>query len=107
MCISVICCKSTKLNISTDIIAGSMMTQFNGTFTEVQFDSICKADRIDGNLRNWHKFSYIDFEDRDTIFKYVYIKEYSDMNEVIYILTPMKNGVYSINKRVVTPDEDD
>ena len=107
ICFSVLCCRTTKLNVSTDNISGYMMNQFDTTFTVTQFDSICGADKIDNNLRNWHKFSYIDFEDRDTLVKYIYVKEFSETNEIIYILTPRKDGNYIISKRIVNPDSDD
>lgn len=102
LCLLLVCCKSTKVNVTTDTIAGynMMMNQFSGSFTELQFDSICVADGIERDLSKWHTFSFIDFEDGDSIFEYLWIKEYSANNEAIYIVTQDTVG-YLITKRVV------
>lgn len=97
---ALICCKTGKIATDTDTISGYMMNQYSKLFTTVQFDSICHADNISNNLSNWNKFTYIDYETGTPYCRYLYVKEYSDTREILYILMPIE-GKYQITKRIV------
>lgn len=104
--LTLVCCKSHKFATSTDTVAGYMMNQFDGTYSVAQFDSICGVENISSNYKEWHKFTYVDFEDRTEIVRYLFIRMLSDDKEVIYTLNE-KGDSLVFNKRIVIPGGDD
>ena len=104
VCLAVFCCKTQKFgasnpNLTDNVIEGS----YTGTYTSAQFDSICNADNIDKDLSKWHNFYFIDFEDGDTIFEYVYLVEIQGGSTVYIVKEQGKKLV--ITKRTVINDD--
>lgn len=54
--------------------------------TLAQFDSICVADTLLGQLNDWYSSSFIDYNTQKTVFKHIYIKQNSKLR-TFYILT--------------------
>ena len=107
ICISVVCCKSTRHFTGTgDVIAGAMLSLYFGSFTVEQFDSICRSDNLEGQLSKWYAFSMIDYEDKDTVFQYIYMKSLSVNMEALYTVTP-KDGKFLIRKSIIDHSEND
>lgn len=97
-----VACGNTAKTQKTDwyYTAGSrMVSVYDMPVTTFQLDSICMADTLSNNLQNWHRAMYIDFETRDTLYKYTFIKKYSETEEAIYIINEYRDSL-SINKRI-------
>lgn len=97
-----ISCHPTKNLVSDnqDIQYGmSMYNAYEKEFTKIQFDSICKADRISNNLNKWHTLYIVDYENGSPIIEYMYIK-YQKNIEYIYRLIKKSDNRYKITKRV-------
>ena len=77
----------------------SMYNAFERKFTRVQFDSICRADRISNDLTKWYIFSSRDGENGIPFNEYMYIK-YDNRSESIYRLIKIDNNIYKITKRI-------
>ena len=77
----------------------SMFNEYERDFTKVQFDSICKADKITNNLNRWHSLYVYDGEDGSQIKEFLYIK-YQGSAEYIYRLVQKNEGEYKITKRI-------
>lgn len=85
---------------SSEIVYGSRMyNAFEQKFSLVQFDSICKADKIYNDLKKWHLLSSKDGETGEIINEYMYIK-YSNNIEYVYRLIKIDNNTYKITKRI-------
>lgn len=65
-----------------------------------QLDSLCGADGLSRNLNDWIVTTYIDYETRDTVYRYTFIKKISKKEELTYILTP-RDTLYKVIKRTV------
>lgn len=91
-------CSTTK-NVG-DITFGTsvMMNSYEMQITQHQLDSICVADILP-TYDKWIKTSFIDYETDSVFTKRLYLKDYSDENEVIYILLGEKEP-YKITKRI-------
>lgn len=76
-----------------------MYNAFEGTYSRLQFDSICKADRISNNLNKWHVLYVIDSEDGNQIGEFMYIKYYNNV-EYIYRVIKRSENKYKITKRI-------
>jgi len=77
----------------------SMYNAFEREFTRIQFDSICKVDRISNDLNKWYIFSSRDGENGLPFNEYMYIK-YDNISESIYRLIKIDNNTYKITKRI-------
>lgn len=89
-------------NINNDALtSGVMKNMFEDNYTIAQFDSICNADSISNDLKEWHVVGLRDFETRQNVTQYLYIKELYNGKESIYRLQKLPNGKYRITKRVV------
>lgn len=91
-------CSTTK-NVG-DLTFGTsvMMNSYEMQITQHQLDSICVADILP-TYDKWIKTSFIDYETDSVFTKRLYLKDYSDENEVIYILLGEKEP-YKITKRI-------
>lgn len=77
-----------------------MMNSIKGTYNMHQVDSICNVERLPDDLTKWHGTTLYDYETNERIDQYVFIKEYSRKNEVIYTIT-VDDSTYYFTKRVV------
>lgn len=77
-----------------------MMNSIKGTYNMYQVDSICRVERLPDDLTEWHGTTLYDYETNERIDQYVFIKEYSRKNEVIYTIT-VDDSTYYFTKRVV------
>lgn len=80
--------------------AYSMQIVFDKKFNLYQFDSLCVADTLPILLTKWRKISVQDYESKETIEEYLYIKRLGK-NESTYRLIKEDEETYNINKRVV------
>jgi len=91
-------CKSNKSIIdSTD--NNFMYNAFEKEFTYMQFDSICIADTIDNDLKNWYSLSLLDGETDTPFTEYFYIKSVGN-DECTYRLYITDDNTYKISKRI-------
>lgn len=77
-----------------------MKNQFERNFTQQQFDSICRVDKISNNLNEWYVFASRDAETKEPLAEYMFIKDLG-LNECIYRLIKNDDGTYHITKRVI------
>ena len=87
---------TTQKNVEEVVFGTSMMVTYTMDVTEIQVDSICKADMLP-NYDKWIKSSFTDYETNQVFVKRLYIKngEY----EVVYILTGDREP-YKITRRI-------
>lgn len=91
-------CK-TKQNVGEITFgAPTMINLYEMTITQHQLDSICEVDMLP-TYEKWIKTSFIDYETDSVFTKRLYLKSYSEENEVIYILLGDKEP-YKITKRI-------
>lgn len=92
---------------STDVIAGQSMFMVTHEYSTYQLDSMCVADGLPKNLdQSWISRTYLDYETREYISKYMYIKELNNNYEMIYTVTP-KYEMFIVSKREVKEEEND
>lgn len=72
------------------------LVQYNKEYTISQFDSLCDADTISSELKNWETVPLLDEESKTPIKRYLYIKDSSNL----YILT-VQDSIYNVSKRIV------
>ena len=77
-----------------------MMNSIRGAYSEYQFDSICHVERLPDDLTKWYSTVFYDYETKEKISQYVFIKEYNRKGEVIYTTT-VDDSTYYFTKRVV------
>lgn len=99
--LSIYNCKTKEQTIdNTEInFGGQMYNAFENYYTVVQFDSICKADKISNNLNKWHKFYGKDYETKQQVIIYMYIKSLGK-SECVYRLVKHNDSKYKITKRI-------
>ena len=79
---------------------GNMMfNEMNGMYTIYQFDSMCVADTLPSDIRDWQTVSLKDYESNNKIVWFVYAKFLSD-KDVLYRVERVGSD-YRIIKRVV------
>lgn len=88
------CTTPTWINVSNT----SSNLEINYSLTKSQFDSLCYADTLPINLDLWLVLPLRDYEDKNIIERYMYIKQLEPYH-YIYILE-IENGIYLINKRL-------
>lgn len=91
----------------TDIVAGQSMFMVTHEYSTYQLDSMCVADGLPKNLdQSWISRTYLDYETRQYVSKYMYIKELNNNYEMIYTVTP-KYEMFIVSKREVKEEEND
>ena len=91
-------CKTGK-NVGENVFGTtSMMVLYNMDINQNQLDSICKVDTLP-DYNKWLSARFTDYETNTVILKRIYLKKYSDDEEVIYILMGNKEP-YKIVKRI-------
>lgn len=75
-------------------------------YTAKQVDSMCVVDKLPRNLDEWICEKYLDFEYSRYVIKRMYIKEFGDDAELIYLLIP-REELYKVTKRYVNCDPDE
>lgn len=93
----ILSCGVSKKNTTTENPT-SMMILLDTTFTKFQFDSLCVADTINPNYKEWLVMSFIDYETNKTINEYTYIKTLNE-DEIMYRLI-IDETEYNIIKRL-------
>lgn len=88
---------------NTEITSGSapIMYQETHEYNSSQVDSMCVADTLPRTFDSWTPWAYLDHETNNYIVRYMYIKEYNDNYEIIYIITP-RGDIYIVSKRKVS-----
>ena len=76
----------------------SMRVLLDTTFTKFQFDSLCVADTINPNYKEWLVMSFVDYETNKVINEYTYIKTLNE-DEIMYRLI-IDETEYNIIKRL-------
>lgn len=89
---------STVKKATTTENPTSMRILLDTTFTKFQFDSLCVADTINPNYKEWLMMSFIDYETNKTINEYTYIKTLNE-DEIMYRLI-IDETEYNIIKRL-------
>lgn len=84
------CATPTWVNINN-----SQNLEINYSLTKSQFDSLCYSDTIPTNLDLWIILPLRDYESKDLIERYMYIKNTYDT----YILQ-IQNETYIVSKRL-------
>lgn len=73
----------------------SIISKYNNTYTEWQFDSICESENIPNNLDKWLHTPLQDYETKYRIYRYSYILD----DSLMFIVT--KDSFYTVNKRIL------
>lgn len=76
----------------------TMRNEYELNYTEQQFDSVCVVDSLPNDLSLWLSVPMRDYEEKNPILKYMYIKR-MDSLEVIYIIKK-QNEKYNVSKRI-------
>jgi hypothetical protein len=77
-----------------------MSNSIKGVYNEYQLDSICRVERLPDDLSKWHGNDIYDYETNKKISQYIFIKDITRKNEVIYTIT-VDDTTYYFTKRVV------
>lgn len=103
--ISILCmtfsCSVSKEYVPDPIEYGATIMQnaFEGYYTKVQFDSICRADTLKNDLGAWYLVPMKDDETKENVSQYLYIKSLGQ-NEIIYRVHMINPNKYKITKRI-------
>ena len=88
----------------TEIVAGTQnMYQIKHEYTQYQVDSMCVVDNLPQMFEGWYRQAYQDYETGKYVIRYSYIKEKSNNNEMIYIVTE-RGDIYVVSKRKVVTE---
>lgn len=90
---------STPVEPKDNIFSTQMMNSFEGYYSNIQFDSICKADKINKDLNKWRKLKLIDEDTKIDISQYIYIKSLGE-KESIYRVQIINDSTMKITKRI-------
>lgn len=99
------CCLFRKVPKDNGNEGNSIMIGITMVLNERQMDSLITADELPF-LDEWVKAGFIDYETNARIYKYTYIKELTETNEMIYVATP-KDTLYKVIKRMIEIKEDE
>ena len=91
-------CGTGKKVTTTTNSTTSMRMLLDTTFTQHQFDSLCVADTINPNFKKWLNISFNDYETKEYIYEYIYIKKINE-DEIVYRVI-VENDNYKITKRL-------
>jgi hypothetical protein len=91
----------------TEIVMGTTqnMYQVMHEYNAQQVDSMCVVDVLPRDLNDWIRRTYSDYETKEYVTRYMYIKELNDNREMIYIVTP-RGEIYVVSKRRVVTEEE-
>lgn len=89
--------KCTKGNDKKEHI----MYGYEKMFNQRQFDSLCVADTLNPILDSWISTPFVDYETKEQVIKYVYLK---NDGEIVYTIIP-QDTLFLFNKRYVTESE--
>lgn len=89
---------------NTEVVMGQGMTMVTNEYDSRQLDSLCNADNLPIIPEGWIRRTYSDYETNEYVVRYMYIKELTDIYELIYIVT-VKGDMYIVNKRQVKISE--
>lgn len=93
--------------VTTDTTLGNLnpgMYMKTYLYTPFQLDSMCVVDVLPRNLNDWTKNTLTDFETNMTIVRYAYMKEFNELYEMLYIVTP-EGDIYIVQKRQAIKSE--
>ncbi len=90
-----------KENTEITFDTPQMMKQVTHEYNAYQVDSMCVADALPSNFNGWIKRTYSDYETKQNIDRYMFIKELNEYNEMIYIVT-QRGEMFIVVKRKVT-----
>jgi hypothetical protein len=98
---------SKDSNNDTEIVMGATQNMYQVTheYDARQIDSMCVVDVLPRDLNDWILRSYNDYETKEYVTRYMYIKELNNNREMIYIVTP-RGEVYVVSKRRVVTEEE-
>lgn len=84
-------------------IDGKMYVEYDKLINKKQLDSLCNADTLNHDINTWLIMPYYDYETKEKINQYMYIKQQDSIKEIIYIITPIQDSItYKITKRITT-----
>ena len=92
-------CSTFKTIDVSNSFGTKMQNAFEGYYTIEQFDSICIADTINPNIKEWQKLSIRDYESGEDASQYFYIKSLGE-HENIYRVFYVNDSILKITKRV-------
>lgn len=94
-------CSTYKSNTNTSeyTFGVHMMNAFEGYYNLYQLDSICKADNINPNIKEWEKLSIKDYETGKDVSQYFYIRSLGE-HENIYRVFFVNDSIVKITKRI-------
>lgn len=72
--------------------------------TQAQLDSVCNADTLSNNFRDWYTGAFVDYETNKAMEKRFYIRE-SITKRVIYILAPYDEERFKLTIRTEVKEE--
>lgn len=94
-----------KNSQGTEVVFGTEQNMYQTTheYTAFQLDSMCTADAIPSDFNSWIRRAYSDYETNQSIVRYMYVKEFNDNFEMIYIVT-QRGEMYVVSKRKVVSE---
>lgn len=99
------CCLFRKVPKDNGNDDNAIMIGITMVLNERQMDSLITVDNLP-LLEEWVKAGFLDYETNARIYKYTYIKELTETNEMIYVATP-KDTLYKVIKRMIEIKEDE
>lgn len=94
----VICCASVNNVSKNEVLGSTMRVELINGGGQFQIDSLIKADTLP-NINKWLCNSFIDYETNKRTVKRMYIKNYNDGTEIVYIIVGLEEP-YKITKRI-------
>lgn len=89
---------STQKKTEEITFGSSMKLSYCMMINNSQLDSICNVDSLP-NFKKWVSAKFTDYETNKVYFKRMYIKQYDDDYELIYILVGNEEP-YKITRRI-------
>lgn len=81
---------------------GYMVTTFDKTINKVQLDSLCYAENISHNLKDWSGLMLYEEETNKQVHQYLFIK--ADDAETMYTVQDMNDSTYYVVIRKIKED---
>ena len=76
------------------------MISYDDTLNRAKLNNLIISDSLSFEIDDWIS-SFALSEDREPIYKYVFIKSLTDSTGIIYTLSSYQDTLYIINKRVI------
>lgn len=89
---------ATHKNVDDVVFGSSIKIDYSLTVNKMQIDSICTVDTLP-NFNTWISARFTDYETNKVFLKRMYIKQYNDDYEIVYILVGDCEP-YKITKRI-------